>query len=251
MQIVKQKKKKDKLISLIVLLIILEPLFIVGAYFSSGEFHFYLHDKYYYLYNEFFYTSLMVLATINFFIIPVLIIIALIKKHFRKRKIAIEEKAWNKFSQSSPIGTSKLKSELKETTGWAVVEGKGNLFFWLYDITNSLANGKITEKNMEATFFLSRYLPKWIEENKYIIDYSHVSLIKPNPELAPSIKSMMTLRGFTMAVYAYQSSEGKFVELDVYDVNENIWWSGIIPIIGQNGESFVSPIKDSKPTLHR
>ena len=49
--------------------------------------------------------------------------------------------------------------------------------------------------------------------------------------LTPTIKSMMTLRGYNMAVCAYKSDEGKFVMLDAYEERECIWYLGIIPII--------------------
>ena len=129
---------------------------------------------------------------------------------------------WAQFSRTPPSSSSCLEQD----EGWAVVEGKGKMHFWLYKITPNRNNLQ------DATYFLQHDLPKWIEKLGYVIDYNHISIVKPNNELAQSIKSMITIRGYNMAVCAYQSDSGNFVVLDAYDKTKRIWWTGIIPIIG-------------------
>jgi hypothetical protein len=75
--------------------------------------------------------------------------------------------------------------------GYAVVAGK-RYQYWLYD-TASLIGA-------ESSDIYNRYIPNWVESKRYVIDYDHIKVYDPNPNIASSVKALMQQRGCDVIV---------------------------------------------------
>jgi hypothetical protein len=75
--------------------------------------------------------------------------------------------------------------------GYAIVQGT-RIHYWLYDT--------ISSHNGIADEIYNRYIPYWIEEMKYVIDYDHIEKYDPNPGLASSVKALMEQKACDVSV---------------------------------------------------
>lgn len=83
-----------------------------------------------------------------------------------------------------------VSDSYNEQSGWAVVNGL-NTQFWLYDT--------ITYHNGKAKDIYDKYIPYWVEELGFIIDYDNIKIERPfNPP--NSIKKLMQQRKCDTAV---------------------------------------------------
>ena len=168
----------------------------------------------------------IIILLISFLLLIVSLPFILVKKIKEKKRqehmiTQSKKQKQNKFSEIAPITTRQIASNLNQQEGFAFIEGEGKVHFWLYKISQN-------ENNMPvAAFFLRNYLPKWIENLGYVIDFENIKMIKPNNEVPASIKGLLQLRGYNVAISVYSLC----VHIDAYDKNEDLWWSGLIPLI--------------------
>jgi len=79
----------------------------------------------------------------------------------------------------------------REQSGYAVVGGVRRQY-WLYD-TYSYHDGRGGE-------IYNRVLPSWVENMGYAIDFDNILELDPNPDLASSVKALMSQRGCDISV---------------------------------------------------
>lgn len=100
---------------------------------------------------------------------------------------------FNTLSKSDDsFGTGKtLADSYREQSGYAIVNGLSTQF-WLYD-TISYHNGN-------ASKIYDKYIPKWLEDKGYVIDYDKIRVINPDSGIPNSINMLMQQRRCDTAV---------------------------------------------------
>ena len=106
-----------------------------------------------------------------------------------------------------------------EQDGWAYINGIGKLHYWLYD-TYSFHNG-------DGSKIVDKFVPHWIEEMGYVIDFDNITEVSPNNDLASSVKALMNQRGCDVSVTLFDGS----VIINNYDEDDDIYWTMVIPLI--------------------
>lgn len=133
------------------------------------------------------------------------------------------------FAEEPPIksnsGTFSFKDAItyNEQDGWAYIDGFGIVHYWLYD-TYKNHNGDVTD-------IVDKYVPKWIEEMGYVINFDYIYRISPNKDLASSVKALMTQRGCDVSVAFVSGGIYPHVVINHYDRDEKIYWTDVIPVI--------------------
>ena len=112
-----------------------------------------------------------------------------------------------------------------EQDGYAIVQGV-KLHYWLYN-TYTYHNG-----NSEIIY--NRIVPRWVEKMGYVIDYDNIRKINPNPDLASSVKALMTQRGcdvsLTLVTKDFGFAPFDYVIINEYSKSNGIYWSTIYPL---------------------
>jgi len=106
----------------------------------------------------------------------------------------------------------------REQDGYALVNGK-RIHYWLYD-TSAYHNG-----NSEVIY--NRIIPHWVEKMGYVIDFDNIRKINPNPDLASSVKTLMTQRGCDLSLSLVTDSNPHYVVINEYSKNKGIYWTTI------------------------
>ena len=96
----------------------------------------------------------------------------------------------------------------REQEGFALVSGQ-KIQYWLYD-SYSYHNGK-------ADVIYNRIVPLWVERMGYVIDFDNIKEFNPNPDIASSVKALMTQRGADVSVTLITNSEIHFVAINKLD----------------------------------
>jgi hypothetical protein len=89
------------------------------------------------------------------------------------------------------ISDNTFADSYREQDGYALVLGR-KLHYWLYDT--------ITYHDGNAEDIYSRVIPSWVEGMGYVIDFDHIKVYNPNPDLASSVRTLMQQRGCDISV---------------------------------------------------
>ena len=99
---------------------------------------------------------------------------------------------FNTLTKNEDFGTGKtLADSYREQSGYAVVNGV-SVQLWLYDT--------ITYHNGNASKIYDKYIPNWLEDKGYVIDYDKIRVINPDSGIPNSIKMLMQQRRCDTAV---------------------------------------------------
>jgi hypothetical protein len=101
----------------------------------------------------------------------------------------------------------------REQEGFALVQGIKR-HYWLYDT--------YTYRNGEADELYDRVIPSWVENMGYVIDFDNIRIVYPNPDLASSVKALMTQRGSDISVTLLNESSARQNTLVINDYNRDI-----------------------------
>ena len=114
----------------------------------------------------------------------------------------------------------------REQDGWAIVLGS-KLHYWLYD-TYTYWDGY-------DSAIIDRYVPAWIENMGYVIDFDNIRKVYPNNDLASSVKALMKQRGCDVSVaLCTKQNYGAnvdFVVINSYDKSDDSYWTIIYYLI--------------------
>jgi hypothetical protein len=106
----------------------------------------------------------------------------------------------------------------REQDGYAIVSGR-RLHYWLYD-SYTYRNGDTTE--------LYRAVATWVEGMGYVIDFDNIRKVNPNPDLASSVKALMTQRGCDVSVALVTDNPNyDYVVINEYSKSKGIYWTTI------------------------
>lgn len=111
----------------------------------------------------------------------------------------------------------------KEQDGWAYVDGTA-LHYWLYDTLTYWY-----DDNLE--WLICICIPKWIEDNGFVIDFDNCGYNPNNTKLAFSVKALMEQRDCDVSVTWLH-------EFDRSDANKTSEYSVIINIYGLEDHSY-------------
>lgn len=107
----------------------------------------------------------------------------------------------------------------REQDGYALVNGV-KIHYWLYD-TYTYHNG-----NSEVIY--NQIVPHWVEKMGYVIDYDNIRKVNPNPDLASSVKALMTQRGCDVSVALVTNNPNyDYVVINEYSKSKGIYWTTI------------------------
>lgn len=122
---------------------------------------------------------------------------------------------WSVRLEGRSFSKYELSQSWCEQSGYAMVNGR-RLFYWLYD-TISYHGGK-------ADAIYNRYLPFWVEELGYVIDYDNIEVTDPNSRLASSVKALMQQRGADVSVTITTGPVGHTPKYDIDYLIVNEWF---------------------------
>jgi hypothetical protein len=112
----------------------------------------------------------------------------------------------------------------REQDGYAIVLGIRR-HYWLYD-SYSYYSGRSDE-------LLNRVFPAWVESMGYAIDFDNIWITDPNPDLASSVKALMTQRGCDISVTLLneQTSRRNTLVINNWNRTKNVYDSTFWPLI--------------------
>lgn len=114
----------------------------------------------------------------------------------------------------------KLVSEsYEEQKGYAVVNGQ-SIQFWLYDT--------ITYHDGKTEYIYDCYIPRWIENLGYVIDYDNIKIERPY-NVPSSVKKLMQQRGCDTAVARFVDC----VQIIEFLNSKNIYKLTTYPLVRQ------------------
>lgn len=113
-----------------------------------------------------------------------------------------------------------------EDDGYAYLEGFGTIHYWLYN-TYRYHDG-------DGRQIINRYVPKWIENMGYVIDFDNIQYVNPNNVLASSVKSLMMQRDADVSVAFINDSYSPHVVINCYDSEKDVYYSYIYILIKIN-----------------
>jgi hypothetical protein len=89
------------------------------------------------------------------------------------------------------ISDNTYADSYREQDGYALVVGR-KIHYWLYDT--------ITYHSGNATEIYNKVVPTWAEKMGYVVDYDNIEVYNPNPDLATSVRTLMSQRGCDVSV---------------------------------------------------
>ena len=112
-----------------------------------------------------------------------------------------------------------------EQEGDAMVQGR-KIHYMLTD-TVSYHGGK-------ADPIYNRYIPKWVEEMNYVIDYDNIEEYNPNPNLASSVKALMWQRVCDVSVALVRDQPGyDYVVINEQVKSGDVYKTTVYPLFNQ------------------
>ena len=106
----------------------------------------------------------------------------------------------------------------EESDGYALVSGQKR-HYWLYD-TYSWFKG-------DGGRILQRFIPAWVEEMGYAIDFENIKEISPDSNMPESVKGLMAQRGKDVAVTLVTNKTPNYIEINCYDKDDDVYWTMI------------------------
>lgn len=145
------------------------------------------------------------------------------------------------FAEEGPIkkhgwyyqGGTTLKGELffdvansyKEQDGWAIVDGR-KLHYWLYD--------SYTYHDGNDSYIFNKYIPYWVENMGYVIDFDNIKKYNPSQKVASSVKALMNQRNCDVSVALVTDdwrAGNHYVVINSYSRAKQIYITTIMPLI--------------------
>lgn len=145
------------------------------------------------------------------------------------------------FAEEGPIkkhgwyyqGGVTLKGELffdvansyKEQDGWALVDGR-KLHYWLYD--------SYTYHDGNDSYIFNKYIPYWVENMGYVIDFDNIKKYNPSQKVASSVKALMNQRNCDVSVALVTDdwrAGNHYVVINSYSRAKQIYITTIMPLI--------------------
>lgn len=100
-----------------------------------------------------------------------------------------------------------VAESFREQEGWAMVNGE-KVRYWLYDT--------FTYHDGDSHLIYDRYVPYWVEQKGYVIDFDNIQVINPNKDLPSSVKALMKQRGCDVGIVLVEGDETKYVVINEY-----------------------------------
>jgi tetratricopeptide (TPR) repeat protein len=110
----------------------------------------------------------------------------------------------------------------REQEGYAIVGGE-RLRYWLYD-TVLYHGGK-------ADDIYNRYIPYWVEQMGYAIDYDNIEQFDPNTNLATSVRALMIQRGCDISVVLTDGPVYKYVYINEWFKSKGTYKTTVYPLL--------------------
>lgn len=117
------------------------------------------------------------------------------------------------------FGEYEFAESFKEQTGYAMVDGRKQLF-WLYN-TYLYHNGKGGQ-------IIREVVPRWVEEMGYVIDFDNIQRTVPDENVPTSIMRLMAQRTCDVAVALATKEKGAkrdYVAIYNFDADAGDYWT--------------------------
>jgi hypothetical protein len=132
---------------------------------------------------------------------------------------------WSVTLNGRRFAKSQVSQTWLEQDGYAMVQGR-KIHYWLYN-TVSYHNGN-------ADDIYNRYIPKWVEDMKYVIDYDNIEKYDPNPNLATSVQALMQQRGCDVSVALIRDQPGyDYIVINEWFKSRGVYKTVVYPLFNQ------------------
>ena len=108
-----------------------------------------------------------------------------------------------------------------ERDGYAIVDGQ-TIHYWLYDT--------ITNHDGDASDIYNEVIPSWAEDMGFVVDYDNVYAIRPNDELATSVRTLMSQRGCDVSVALIADGGRSYIVINECFNPDNDYKTTIYPL---------------------
>ena len=101
----------------------------------------------------------------------------------------------------------------REQDGYALVQGR-TLHYWLY---NTVAGN-----DGDASDICGFFVPRWVEGMGYVIDYDNIRAIRPNNNLATSVRKLMLQRKSDVSAALVTDADFHYVVInECFEINND------------------------------